>query len=122
MRQILLLLEIVIIMLLFGCTNKSKERETCNVELSPISHIELDNVSFIKVNKGRQEYEIRNRDKLKDILATLKKSHIKYIKFGSKDIFKIYDNNQNVLIECFFKDDMFKLKGVVYQTDQFLFE
>ena len=49
MRQILLLLEIVIIMLLFGCTNKSKERETCNVELSPISHLELDNVMKLEI-------------------------------------------------------------------------
>ena len=83
-------------MCLFGLTIKCKERDSCNLGLSPINpigNIVLENVSFIKINKGGQVYEIRDREKLKYILENLKKSHIKYIKFGSKDTFKIYDNN-----------------------------
>ena len=116
---------VILIMCLFGLTIKCKERDSCNLGLSPINpigNIVLENVSFIKINKGGQVYEIRDREKLKYILENLKKSHIKYIKFGSKDTFKIYDNNQNVLVECFFRDDIFKLKGVVYQTNQIIFE
>ena len=122
MRIKLLRLGVIFTLLLFGCTNKSKVKDTCNTKQSPIVDIKLDNISLMKVYKGGIEYEIKEKEKIKDILLTLKSSHIKYIKFGSKDIIKIYDYNHNVLIECLFRDDMYKIKGVVYQTDQIIFK
>lgn len=117
-----LLLGVSLIILLFGCVNKNPEKESYNMEQSPVLNIEFSNVSYIRVNNGENEYEIRDSEKLKKTLYVLNKSHIKYIKFGSKNTFKIYDTNQDILINGFFKDDIFKIKGVVYQADQILFE
>ena len=122
MRIKFLLLSVSLTILFLGCANKNQEKKSDKMEQSPVINIELDNVSFIRINKGENEYEIRDSEKLKKILSALNKSHIKYIKFGSKNTFKIYDTNQNILIDGFFKDDIFKIKGVVYQTNQILIE
>lgn len=122
MRMKFLLLSVSLSILLLGCANKNKEEKSYKMEQSSGINIELSNVSFIRVNKAGNEYEIRDSEKLKNTLVVLNKSHIKYVKFGSRNTFKIYDTNQNILIDGFFKDDVFKIKGVVYQANQILFE
>lgn len=122
MRMNFLLLITSLTILFFDCANKNQEKKPYEMEKSSIINIELENVSFVKVNKGGNEYEIRNTEKLSSNLTALKKSHIKYVKFGSKNSFTIYDTNENIVIEGSFKDDIFKIKGVVYQANQSLFE
>lgn len=117
----LLLRIVLIIVLLQACTNKNPKKKTYDMlERNPV--IKLDNVLFIKINKGGNEYKIRNREKLKSILSILKNSHVIFIKFGSKDSFTIYDTNNNELINGCFRNDIFKIKGVVYQANHSLFE
>ncbi|MEC5395410.1 hypothetical protein [Bergeyella sp. RCAD1439] len=122
MRMNFLLLGVSIMILLLSCANKNNDGKSYKIEQSSVINIELSKVDFIGVSKGGNEYEIRDREKLKTTLSALNKSHIKYIKFGSKNTFKIYDTNKDVLVEGFFKDDIFKIKGVVYQANQTLFE
>ena len=49
MRIKLLRLGVMFTLLLFGCTNKSKVKDTCNTKQSPIVDIKLDNISLMKV-------------------------------------------------------------------------
>lgn len=104
--------------LFFSCANNSEnvmQKEIqMNLEYSKISHIELIQTDSKK--------NIVDSVIIKEIVLCLNSAKMQYIKFGSPNKFVIYDKENNILEQGFYRDSIFKIRSVVFKANKIIFE
>ena len=110
---------LVTIFLFISCENINKKEK--KIDKTPFSSLKINNIGYIAVIEGGKKYEIKNKNEIRKVLSKLQNAYIEYIKFGSKNHFIIYNIKGEELIEASYKDNKYKIRGVVYHSKNNIF-
>jgi hypothetical protein len=101
-----------VIAILFGCQNPNTRKMSQN------PNIDFKNVAYVTFLNENDTIIITDNSTINNFISNINNSDIEYIKFGSNKKFILYDKNNAIIEEGFYRDRLIKIKGVVYKTKE----
>ena len=110
----------IVLLIFIGCCPNDKKDYTTNNNIP--FQFNIDTISRIEVVQDDSSYTIKDSIKLKLVINKINRARIDFIKFGSKDYFKIYNSRNRIIFKAYFRNNNFKNNGETYKCNEKIFE